>query len=529
MKKLFLTLAVVSATLSAGAADWKYIVDPAEGEVDKLNVVTITFPNVDEIEVNSSDDITVTRGDIVVEGVKASVENDNELCVVFATEQKAPGTYKLNISAGALAGYADNYAWMEDNGEDIEITWTIASGSQSELDFAYKSSLPNDEYLAYFGELTLEFTAVDKVSYSGSGIAVKKNGEELADVDVKTDANKLTLTLKEALNFVEATIVVVIAPESLTAVKGDVTASNLDQIKLTYKMATPIEYDLTLAINNPKPNSDGQISADRSLESMFFVCEEKDLVAAEGSQPNITLKSEEGDFEATAHLRKGNGLNKNFSYFTASFGKEPTYNGTYIITVKRGAFGSAAWAEDPNYGHSNDEIELRFELIDGVDREAFNITPVSILPQEGTYSKGSEIASVTLTFEKGIAPVKGASAMLAGIDVNYRQESTFVSASNGGYTVTFSPAPSEYGKYLLTVAEGTFGDADFIANGEGKGSAPISINYMLSRENGLEEIGAISFDATHSIYNIQGIRIESSIDQLPSGLYIIDGKKVMIK
>ncbi|MDE6027141.1 MAG: hypothetical protein K2G23_03635, partial [Muribaculaceae bacterium] len=393
---------------------------------------------------------------------------------------------------------------------------------------SYVSSLPTDEYLAYFGELTLEFTGVDKVNYSGTGISVKHDGEELPDVAVTTDANKLTLTLKEALNFVDGKIEVAIAPESLTGVKGTVTAANLDPITAIYSMATPVVYDLTLLLNAPKINSAGEISADRSMSEMFFVCENKDLVAAAGAAPNVFLRSEEGDFEVSAHLTKGKGLNANYSYFVANFLKQPSYNGKYVITINKGAVGTAAWGEDPNYGHSNEALTLSFELVDGASRDIYSIQPISVTPSEGSYSKGSDIGVITFFFEEGISPVKGVSAMLAGIDTSYREETTFTATKDGGYALTFSPAPSEKGRYLLNVPQGAFGDAGFVANGDGKGSAPMSFTYYIGVVSGIEGIEETNPEAPHTIYNVQGLQIDSSIDKLPAGLYIIDGKKVVI-
>ncbi len=637
MKKFLTSIAAVAMAFSAGAADWNYTVDPAEGEVTMLQFVTLTFPNIDEIEINSLDDLTVTRNGGRVRGVDASVENDNELHFVFGAEQTEPATYIITIPAGALAGYADNFEWMEDNEEivltykiasqggdglnweymvnpepgevteiseivmmfphieeveinskdeivlehngvaienvakdnidettfsftpaepltasgtytlsipahaiagydfsneimednpeDIILTWTI-QGAPEELSFEYKSSLPEDEYLAYFGELTLEFTEVESVTYSGSGITVKKNGEPLEDVKVSTDANKLTLTLKEALNFVEAKIEVEIAPDALTAVSGDVTASNKEAIKIAYTMATPVEYDLSLAISAPKPNADGQIDFDRSVESLFFVCEQKGLVATDGTATNVTIRSEEGDFEASGHLRKANGVNANYTYFSASFGKEPSYNGTYIVTIEKGAFGTAVWGEDPNYGHSNDKIELKFEIVGGPDRASYSIVPTSIDPAEGTYVNGKMISEITLSFADGVEMVAGASATLAGVDNSYRQTASFTANPDGGYKVTF-PVATDNGKYLFTVAAGQFGDSGFVSNGIGKGSAPISISYTVNSSSGVVEISGVEADS--DIYNLQGIRMNSGADNLPAGLYIINGKKIVIK
>ncbi|MDE5870949.1 MAG: hypothetical protein K2H22_03240 [Muribaculaceae bacterium] len=300
-----------------------------------------------------------------------------------------------------------------------------------------------------------------------------------------------------------------------TAFAADNDFSNTD---------TPVEYDLKLAISSPRPNADGQVSADKSLESIFFVCEEKDLVAATGSGIEVSLKEDNGSFSAKGRLRKTNGLNANYSYFYVSFGKEPSYSGMYTITIPKGAFGNEAWAQDNNCGRSNDEIELSFELIDGADHDTYSIEPVTINPKEGAYNTGDEISTITLTFAEGVEAVKGASATLAGIDTSYAETAEF-RAFKGGFAVSFATTPSESGSYLFTVAPGMFCDEDFVKNGTGKASAPITINYTIGRNVG---VSATAAEKEEAIYNLQGVRINATVEHLPAGVYVIDGKKILI-
>lgn len=286
---------------------------------------------------------------------------------------------------------------------------------------------------------------------------------------------------------------------------------------------TPVEYDLKLAISSPRPNPEGQISAEKSLESIFFVCEEKDLAAATGI--NVTLTEDNGSFSAKGSLRKTKGLNANYSYFYVSFGKEPAYNGMYTITIPKGAIGTEAWAQDPNSGRSNDEIKLSFELVDGADPDTYSIEPLTINPKEGTYRDGDEIATITLTFPEGVKAVKGASATLAGVNSSYAETAEFL-AVNGGFRVSFASIPSESGNYMFTVAPGMFGDEDFVKDGTGKASAPITINYTIGTS---AVISATAADKEGAIYNLQGVRVDADADDLPAGVYVIDGKKILIR
>ncbi|MDE5850503.1 MAG: hypothetical protein K2H38_10200 [Muribaculaceae bacterium] len=534
MNKLITSFAALALATTAFAADhdFSYTVDPAEGSVSILQFVTMTFQNLDEIEINSSDDLTVQRADgSRVRGVDVSVEDDNKLAFVFGAEQTDPGTYTINIPAGSLAGYADNYEWMEDNPTDIVLTYKIGNQGAEGIDWTCQTD-PAVGSVEELQNIYLYFPNITVVDInSKSDIVLSYNGTPIDGVKIsEEDANLFRIYTPEPQT-AAGTYTLSIAKYALCAFNDEESYPEDLPNELTFTWTidgaasdTPVEYDLQLAISSPRPNADGQISAEKSLESIFFVCEEKNLVTAEGSEIEVTLKEDNGNFSAKGRLRKTNGLNANYSYFSVSFGKEPSYNGKYTITIPKGAFGNEVWAQNPKYGRSNDEIKLSFELIDGVDYDTYSLEPVKIDPEEGTYRTGQEIATITLTFAEGVSAVKGASATLAGVDNSYAETAEF-KAVDGGFAVTFGSTPSQSGNYMLTVSQGMFGDEDFVKTGTGKASAPISIKYTIDHSSG---VCAIEADKEGVIYNLQGVPVNATVDHLPAGVYVIDGKKVMI-
>ena len=532
MNKLITSLATLALATTAFAADhdFSYTVDPAEGEVSILQFVTMTFPNLDEIEITSSDNITVLRADgSRVRGVDASVENNNELAFVFGAEQTDRGTYTINIPAGTLAGYADDYTWTEDNPTDITLTYTIGKQSASGIDWTCQTD-PAEGNVDELQNIYLYFPNIKMVDINTkSDIVLSCNGIPIDGVKVSDEDTNLFSISTDEPQTAPGTYTLSIARYALCAFKDEESYPEDLPKDLTFSWTiegdtqeTPVKYDLKLAISTPKPNAEGQISAQKSLESIFFVCEEKDLVAAAGI--DVSLTEDNGSFSAKGRLQKTKGLNANYSYFYVSFSKEPSYNGKYTITIPKGAFGTEAWAQNPSYGRSNDEIKLSFELIDGADKDIYSIEPVTINPEEGTYRSGGEIATITLTFAEGVKAVKGASATLAGVDTSYAETAEF-KAVNGGFTVSFSSTPSENGNYVFTVAPGMFGDEDFVKNGTGKASAPINIIYTIGHTVG---VSAVAADKEEAIYNLQGVRVNTTVDNLPAGIYVIDGKKIMI-
>ncbi len=73
MKQFFTAIAAAALTVTAAQAyDMSYTVDPEEGEVSMLQLVTVTFPNVDEIDIASKSSLTITRDGQKVPGVDVS-------------------------------------------------------------------------------------------------------------------------------------------------------------------------------------------------------------------------------------------------------------------------------------------------------------------------------------------------------------------------------------------------------------------------------------------------------------------------
>lgn len=525
-----LTVLTLMTVIPASAIKWTADVTPTPGVVNELGEIRLQFKEISnksgwELSVNESSEVVLYYEGLPVKGTQASTVNRTTMKVTMPDGEPMvyPGKYELEIRQGAIGAWGTMTG--EDNPEPLKYEWTIENAPGA-LDFSYTSSLSSNGFIAYFDQVTLTFDKLDGITWSGAGISVIFNDVEIGDVSVTAENNKLTVALKDALNFVEGNLVVTIEPDALSGTASGVTQNNVRPFVLSYKMASPVEYDLGLKINSPVPNASGQISANKVLESIIFVCEEKGLVPAAGKDINVTIREVDGAFEAKAHLKKGNGFNKDFSYFSASFGEEPSNNGIYEITIDRGAFGTAAWAEDPNYGRTNAQIQINFELIDGVDREVYSLKPVSIDPAPGTYESGSVLSTVTLTFDEEVQLTKGTVVTLAGFDTSYVQTAQFKQV-DGTYKVTFNTTPSEDGRYRLTVAPGAFTTPGFPNAENSRASAAISLFYIIDRYVTGADMIKNESDGSRVIYDLYGRRVAG--DNLHPGIYIIEGKKVLVR
>lgn len=533
MKHLFTAFAAAAVALSASAYDFSYTVDPAEGVVDKLQTVTLTFPNVDEVEILSMEELFVTRNGRMVPGVDVKWKYPNKIQFVFGAEQTEPGTYNVCIPEYTICGYGDlveddGYQWYAVN-EDIVLTYEIESGAPSgSFDWSYMV-MPEEGVVDEIREIQVYFSEIEEMDInSKSDIVLSHNGTPVDGVAVSIASNLLSIEPADVLK--EAGEYTLTFPEGVFTAYGNDNGDGYQNIALSPETFTltwtiegerpPVEADLTLGIATPKPNAAGEISAEKSLESIFFFCDQAGMAVAPGTDANVTIEEVNGEFKASARLKKGSGLNSAYSYFMAAFGTEPVYNGEYVITIAEGAFGDAEWLANPATGHTNAELKISFTLIDGADHDIYTIKPVSVTPEAGTYTDASDIATFTVKYEEGVTPVEDASATLAGMGaVVYGETVPFTQTEDGSYTVTFDPAPVEDGEYVFIVKSGMFTDGTLF-------SAQIEQNYIISYTDGVATV--ISTDE-QKIYDLNGNVMDCGVEALPAGIYVINGQKVMVK
>ena len=510
---------------ASGGLDFSFTADPAAGStVTELSTISVTFPNLVEPEFANKSAITLTR-----DGEKVDAKLDipyptNVLKVVCNETQTAAGTYTLTIPALSITGYDEEYN-AEDNPSDITISWIIEAAGGT-LDFSHTVTPENNETVESLDQVVLEFPEVRRVECGE--IEVKHNDEVLATTaySAMTEANVLVINFTETIT--AGTVAINIPAGAVTGHKGDVSETNPEAITLAYTVAKAVVYDLTATFASPKPNADGEISADRQIDSWIFVCDAKDIVAdPNATEPNVTIKEDNGEWVKTGTLKKGFGVNQNMSYFSVAIGA-PVYNGAYTVTITKGAFGDATWAANHEYGHSNDDVVLHFTFVDGKEYLEYTLEP-TVTPAAGEYTNGADFATVTVKFAEEVEAVEDAAATL-GMENSFQNETVaLVKGEDGSYTATFK-APTETGKYILTIEEGMFGNAEYISSNMTKGvaSKAVTVEYILKQDtSGIKGIEAET--AANGVYSMLGVRVADDLKNLPAGLYIVNGRKVLKK
>lgn len=521
MKKFFTFLAASAVAACAMAApDMSYTITPKNGEeVTELSTITLKYPAWDMSDINSASGVTMTHnGNPIAFNVDISDEPAT-FTFKLAETATAPGEYELNIESGALClySYAEDYADIE----ALNFKWTIA-GESVNLDFTCNSDPADKQAVDGIEGIEYTFPGLDAVEVEAGNPVVKVDGTDLlfSDYSVFCNANKVILSFEPAIS--EGEVSVTFPAGSVKGTKDTDQTTNPVDIAFSYMVAAPVVYDLTLAIGTPKPNNDGEIDlSSKSMTNPVFYCEVAGLDVAEGTEANVTIKEVNGDFERSARLTKSFGINSKWSYFTANFGSEPSFNGDYVITVDKGAFGNAAWIANPAYGQSNDEIKLTFKVIGAKDYEV-NTLEAKITPDpSATYLNFSEIATVKVSFDTEVtATAEAAGTMTCGDDFNFTQTRAFTQDGDA-FAVTFTApdSPAAVAEYGFTVPAGVFKDA------AGNGNKAIDVVFNVTDTNGVDSV--LDEENAAPVYNMQGVRVNAK--ELPAGLYISNGKKFVVK
>lgn len=515
-----------------GSPTFAFTASPAAGKVEELTTATITFPEFTEIEILSAGDLGATFNGTPIENMKIanSSYGSNDIAFTFPKTMTEPGEYVLTIPAGTISGYDAAYI-PTDLTEDITVTYTIEA-KVGELDFSYVADPSTENMIRVLSEIELLFTNLTSVEADKSKVAVSVNGEALSseafDVygsDVPELGNAVYVKLAEEIT--EGEVAFTFPAGSLSGKTADGDGVNSSDIELRYTVASAVAYDLSAALSAPtKPNADGEISAEKQLTSFFFSVDKVGIEPIATETANVTIKEVNGDFEKSAVLKKAFGFDSSLSYMSAEFGSQPVYNGEYVVTIAKGSFGDTIWRENPEYGHSNDVIELHFTLIDGQDKNVYDIEPLDVKPSKGNVA-APDLRDITVRFADGIAPKDEAYATLAGVDVSYLENAVFAANEDGSYTAAFETIPTELGNYVLSIVAGQFGDADFIAGNGGHGNAEIEVEYKVDSLTGIGSIETAP--AADGVYNIHGFRVADSAEGLPAGIYISGGKKIVVR
>ena len=242
-----------------------------------------------------------------------------------------------------------------------------------------------------------------------------------------------------------------------------------------------------------------------------------------------------------------------------------TTAGSYVLVIPEGAYGDeeyygTVW-DEVKKGIASKKIELHYTIYgqniqpENPEPASFDVKAVSITPSNMAYMQ--EISTVTVEFSDVVYPFQTMGDNIASGDdvVTTLAMATLYKITGNGYESLESVAPtdnvnsnyknptiydfnfspvSETGMYRVVIPQGILGDDAYLgSNGEtGVANEEIVIEYVVGPAVGIESI--MDGADTINVYDANGVQIlkDANVEaakDLKSGLYIINGKKVMIR
>lgn len=216
-----------------------------------------------------------------------------------------------------------------------------------------------------------------------------------------------------------------------------------------------------------------------------------------------------------------------------------TENGSYILMIPKYYF---AIGEEFD-GTTSKLTAFRYFVDNGQVSEGavFDLVPVSVSPEDGATVE--EIKEVVLTFDDVTLYPMSEGAPTATL-VNLDSDAAVIYTSEPAvdndwfnptaYTFTFATPLTENGTYKFTVKKGAFCDETYdMEMGEtGHANDELVYTFIVKNGSGVEAVAAANVKA--DVFSADGKVVlrnaaEADVKALPAGLYIYNGKKVIIK
>lgn len=211
--------------------------------------------------------------------------------------------------------------------------------------------------------------------------------------------------------------------------------------------------------------------------------------------------------------------------FTTTLSEPITVNGEYTVTIPEGVVGDADYIANWTTGHANKAMTLSFTIEGGAGQKEpvkLELQP-TITPENGSHLSIGQQVIITFVFPAGtVATSEQARASLQCQSANYFDTALFMKGeTDGTFTLKYGTTPKREGTYTMTIKENTFFNKEL-------NSANPELN--LSWEIKDTGIDGIFTDETieGGVYNLNGVYVGESLENLPAGIYVVKGHKVAV-
>ena len=238
----------------------------------------------------------------------------------------------------------------------------------------------------------------------------------------------------------------------------------------------------------------------------------------------INVACEAAEYAGTATVTEA-AFADGVTTFTTALSEPITVNGEYTVTIPEGVIGDADYIADWTTGHANQAMTTTFKVEGGAGQKepvTLDLQP-TITPESGSQLAINQQVVIAFVFPAGtVATTEDARASLQCKSANYFATAIFMkSETDGTFTLTYGTNPKREGTYTMTVKENTFFNEELnSANPE------LNLSWEI-QDTGVESI--FTDEAIEGgVYNLNGVYVGESLENLPAGVYVVKGHKVAV-
>lgn len=493
---------------------------PAQGKVTSLETFTITFTDAFMADYNTLKQITLKdykTGETVTTATHGDGPNLNDGLITLKEAVSTPGTYVLDVPEGAY------YDYMDDTDFPATKWLYIVEGGEAPVETPdnYISSPSNGEVMESFQTVTVTFVDYDVVylRQEPEVSVVNSEGTVVATTTLKhaTASNAVTATFETPIT--EQGKYTFTIPKNLIILGEDGSGAQYNatvSIKFgiqPFVMPEVYEYD-DVTISPVQ----GRYSSLTDFTLTFTKIQLPDI----NYTKKITLvDNATGEVVATGKASTGAIIQQ----LVIDLDTPVLEEGEYTLVCPEGTFYNAgSWDEE-------DLPEYKFLYI--VDGSGDVIAPdtdnVGTDPQSG--STVGELSRITITYLDYETAYRHDEAGIVVVDDDDQTVTTASFAYSYGETAAnelilkLKEPVTQDGHYRVIIPKraAILGDMK-----EAVFSAPLTLEYTV-KTAGIESVAVDAENGSGAVYNMQGIRVADSLENLPAGLYIQDGHKILVK
>jgi hypothetical protein len=502
----------------------KYTATPStESNQKTLDKIYLQFSNVTKLALSDNAEllkVTATKDDVALaDDIKVALDDASENTVVIdlGKEYTDWGTYKFEIPTGAIIDQI--------SGEDLKLinkitlTYVIAEET-SEITV---DPTTDYSYETLSGNVKVTYTEYSSIAAKGDKVEVTITDGASYNKTVETTAiegNGLTITLPEEIT-VEGKYTFSVPYGQLTGVKTDATESNdVYLARFTYDI-----YGLPVPVVVTADPAPGEVE---KLMNFTLTYEgSKTLAVTPEYAPSdlpVLRKMNGTEVETTykTYMPVASGNTVSFKVMSAS---EVITPGNYVLYVPE-TFMVV------NGEHPTEALEFEYVIKDKAVEIPYTVT---FTPEPGTVESLLTIIT-SFTSEDGVTVTRdhytNTYPKLYRLDESGNRGTVISGAQLKGEGVfTWAPYyddPTD-GDYEWVIPAGyiTFENA----SGDKATNKEEVAKYTVLSSNSVKDL--FTSDTTYTVYNVAGVCLLKNADadaiaSLPAGLYVINGKKILL-